>query len=199
MLKKYILTVVLFLFIVSPILSFAFSITKIENLPIKDSFQLSPTKIEFGMSEGDTATGTIKILNESADSSDFFIELEDRDGQISFSKNSIVDKDNLTLRHGEQAEVTLTVSVPNNTDKKDFSGVVFVSSQKTEDAKNAGGNKILARTGTIVSVKYIDNNKNIQPAKEKDDGKNSSLSDYKYLILFVLLLSVFFFLKWKRK
>lgn len=175
-----------FIFFLLPSISSAFTVTQMSDVPVKGDFVLFPAKINLTMSAEQTAVGKINILNRSGESSNFYIDLENREDEagLNFSDYSSVDNNNFTLQHGEKIEVDLNIKFPYNFGQKDAGGIVFVSSQKTDEAQKTSGAKVIARLGSRVEIDIVE--------KEKP-------SSVRIFIVFVLLVLFYLARKWKRK
>lgn len=184
MLKNKFLSLLILLIV--PRILFSFAVTKVPDISPLEQFEISPAKINFEMSAGQTALSKIYVLNRSLDSSDFNIEFENGDkNKGDFVTYSKVDRDYFTLLCGEKAEVALTITLPENYDGGDIDGVVFVSSQKTEDVKESSGTKILSRLGMRVSIKIIE-----KENKLSNTTDNISVSYIIFAVIFFILLFV---------
>lgn len=142
----------------------AVPITQEGGIPVRNDFQVSPTRFTLEMDPGEQRTIDISVISRSGEPYTFSSLTEDfawdekedihlfgsRDGPFSARRWAVPNIGSVTLSHGERATIPVTVTVPQNASVGDhYVAVLFQRDPK--EGPQAGFN-IIARVGVLVLV-----------------------------------------------
>ncbi|HVS79442.1 MAG TPA: DUF916 domain-containing protein [Candidatus Paceibacterota bacterium] len=141
-------------------------IENIPDMPVSNDFVVGPGKQEMTVAPGESKMIDLTVTNRMADEETFSIETEDIKGSDDLEEPVILlgndrgpyslkdyvslPEKEITLQHGEQATIPVTVSVPANAEPGGLYGSVVVSAMPRGSA--AGGTAVVSRIATLFFV-----------------------------------------------
>ncbi len=147
-------------------MSAAYVIEDISGATDENLFVVGPTKTDFVLEKGKSATLDVKVSNLTGDTRDFILEVEDftaspewnqaimllgaERGPYSLRDYIKFSQKTFTLRHGERAVVPVTVSVPMNAEPGGLYGALLVSMQPLP--KVVEGERVINQTPLVKRI-----------------------------------------------
>lgn len=136
------------------------------EVPVRNDFQLGPTRFELELAPGETRTLQIELTSRMGRHASFDFEKEDfgpgenendqtklygnLKGPYSAKEWLTPGATSVSLEHGERAFVPVTISVPANADPGDHYAAVMA--KRESDEKTAGGIAIVSRVGILFLI-----------------------------------------------
>ena len=168
-----VLALILALFVPSIPKASAMKIEKLSNVPVQGDFAIGSGKVELFLNAGASTTKEISITNRLGKDAKFRIEVEDfgpsdnkeevtklygnQDGPYSLRNYLNPEVKEVSLKHGEQATVSIGINIPKDAPAGDLYGAVLVSN--IPDALSNGADalkgqvSIASRAGVLFFVR----------------------------------------------
>ncbi len=140
------------LLLLLPFSLYAFSVERLGDVPVVNDFVISPAKVEFDIRPGENIIKNILVTNRSGEKATFWIEfekLEMGEGSRSLAEFMHSSVREFSLFHGETANISISINIPNDEKSGGMYGVVLISSKRSSVKDNSGGANIITRAGSV--------------------------------------------------
>lgn len=143
-------------------------VTPQSDIPVRNDFQLGPTRFEMEMAPGEERTIEVQVISRMGKNSNFSFETEDfGPGETESEQTHLYGKEmgpysaktwlspqvsSISLEHGDRVYIPVTIRVPTDSDPGDHYAALLAKREPTAEDTTAGGLSVISRVGVLFLV-----------------------------------------------